>query len=242
MINPRRVFSMAIGIAALCLLSAPASQAQSVQLFSPASLGVDAVTTDYPQLEQAVLDNPYVLTTVDNVLTFTNNSPNVGNKWTRLDQFDSNTGEGLAFANFAPGTRLLLANSATQFTVAFDKGVKTVGFNANVAPFGPEEFQFEVFNGAKSLGTYTVSGVSSNDYTTNPAPFLGAGALGSDVITKLTMSVTNPRPEDLQIGFQISPVTYLTAPVPGPSALLTALLGMLPGAGLVLRRRRVQRG
>lgn len=242
MFNPRRVFAMAISIAALCLLIAPASQAQSVQLFSPASLGDDAVTADYPQLEQAVLDNPYVLTMTDNVLTFTNNSPNVGNKWTREDQYDPNTQKGLVFANFAPGTKLLLANSATQFTVTFGKGVQTVGFNANVGPFGPEEFEFEVFNGAKSLGTYTVSGVSGNDYTTNPAPFLGAGALGSDVITKLTMSVTNPRPEDLQIGFLISPVTYLTSPVPGPSALLTALLGALPGAGLVLRRRRIQRG
>lgn len=30
--------------------------------------------------------------------------------------------------------------------------------------------------------------------------------------------------------------------VPAPPALLTALLGMLPGAGLALRRRRIQRG
>lgn len=244
--NPRRVVSIAIGIVALGLLAAPASQAQSVQLFSPGDLGAGAVTADYPEPEQSVLDYPYVVTTADNVLTFTNNSPNTGNAWTRLDQFDPNTGTGQATANFAPGTKLLLANDATQFTVAFNKGVKTVGFNANVAPLGPEEFQFEVFNGDKSLGTYTVSGISSQDYTTNPAPFLGAGALGSDVITKLTMKVTLPTPENLDVGFLISPVTYNLnggpAPVPGPSALLTAILGAaMPGAGFALRRRAPSR-
>src|SRR5581483_11260079 len=195
-------------LVALALVAAPPLAAQSAQLLSPDQLGSAVITADFPDDEQAVLDYPYVVKTADNTLTFTNGSPIVKNEWTRLNQFDPDTGTGLVLANFAPGTKLLLANSTSQFTVTFAAGVKKVGFFANVAPLGPEEFRFEVFNGARSLGSYTVHGISSQSYAQNPAPFIGVIAQGNEVITRLTLNVTLPPPDALEIGFAISTVRY----------------------------------
>lgn len=195
-------------LVALGLLAAPPLPAQSIQLLSPDQLGSAVVTADFPDDEQAVLEYPYIFRTADNKLAFTNSSPYANNQWTRLNQFDPTTGAGLILANFAPGEKLLLANSTSRFTVAFENGVKKVGFFVNVAPLGPEEFRFEVFNRTRLLGIYTVRGISSQSYTQNPAPFIGAMALGKEVITRVRLNVTLPAPADLEIGFAVSTVRY----------------------------------
>ncbi len=222
---------IAVGLA----MSGAPARASVIQLTSPTQLGPRAVTLSHTATVN-LLPSPHVVSTADNVVTFT---LAVGD-WRRLD-------EGVnVVSDFSLGTHLLYTNNnngvdlegqgsiggggSGPVEIAFGRRVRAVGLRAQMGVLGLETLTFSAFDDLTILGTFSVTRVNGQ-HQDDSASFLGVRATGADAITRLTLDgiVTQggiPHENDFFFG----PVAYVAE----PSTVLLCLAGL----GLAIGRGR----
>lgn len=217
-----RLTAGALGLCCLLLAGAREARADAVQLFLRAQLSPAAATAQYAEPEFSLLSTPYVLAAAGNTFTFSNSG-----QFERRDD-----GPGFQ-TDFAAGTRLLLsqggANNVT--TIDFAGGVTELGFDLQDFPV-VGNFTVEVFNGATSLGTFSVADIAGDGVP----GFFGVGADGGDVITRLVIT-------GFTSNYAIGPLSYVNGPaapaeVPEPATLLLLSTGLAGAFGASRRRGR----
>jgi hypothetical protein len=227
---------------ALLLLLTRSAAASTIQIGSAAALGANDLF-DWGQVR--VLDgggNAIAQPSPRNVTS------NLGRTATVSDG-GSFTGlvEGTDwFGNFTAGERLLYSGdandpsaAATAFTVNFNTAVGGLGLQITSAAFFDFDASLEVFNGAASLGLFSVSGIMTG-FEDGSAPFLGALS-GSSNITRAVFTLTS----NTDFGFGVSRLLTAdaagTPPVdPGPAVPEPGTLSLLAigAVGTFVRRRR----
>jgi hypothetical protein len=150
------------------------------------------------------------------------------------------------FGNFTAGEHVLYSGdandasaAATALTVNFNTAVGGVGLQITSAAFLDFDASLEVFNGAASLGLFTVSGLMTGSGD-GSAPFLGALSDSSN-ITRAVFTLTS----NTDFGFGVNrlltadsadtPPVDPGAEVPEPGTLTLLAIG---AAGALVRRRR----
>jgi hypothetical protein len=240
-------FSFAPAVLALAFAAVPAHAAGITQLTSASQLASTdnvAVYPDTPNLTNGpiAVNSPYTVTAGANTLTFSDNGG------FQVDSTDN------GFVNENPLTNALIFPQGTSLldNQPFAggsypvNGPDTIDFAMPVSEFGVEafseddaqNFDVNVFDGATSLGTFSVINdlAGENDPTyqyTNAdfAPvFLGASA-PSEEITSIVISSPNTN----GAGFVLGPMSSTAVPEPSAFALTAFGLALLP---LAVRRRR----
>jgi hypothetical protein len=192
-----------------------------------------------------LLPSPYVVPTSDNEVTFTL----ALGEWRRLD-------EGVnVLSDFAPGTGLLYTNNNNGFDlngqgsiggggsgpveIAFARGVRAVGFQAQTNVLGVETFTFSAYDDSDLVGTFTVTRVNGQ-HEDGSASFLGVRTVGNERITRVVISSVVVQAGQPHVNdFSLGPVTYQ----PGPRGQRIAKLGFPdPIKGPALRAVRFAYG
>jgi PEP-CTERM motif len=156
------------------------------------------------------------------------------------------------FGNFTTGEGVLYSGdandpsaAATAFAVNFNVAVRSVGLQITSAAFFDFNAALEVFNGATSLGLFSVSGVMTG-MEDGSAPFLGASSDSANITravftlssnTDFGLGVNRLRTGDAEAS---GPPVDPGAVVPEPGTL--SLVGLGAAAAMTRRRRRVVGG
>jgi len=209
-----------LGAIVLCLVAIPA-YAGAIQLTSASQLNASDSVATYPGTNLTVLPSPVGLSVGGNVLTFT--KLGAGAFVISLN--------GLFGSSFPPNTAVLYTGNAYgqgggNIEIAFASPITELGFLVkNNFNFLAPPFSLAVYNNASLLGTFAVPG----DMGTQ---FLGALAIGGDLITRAVIS--SPLPD-----FAIGPMTFGNSPTAVPEPATIALLGIsLAGVSVKLRSKR----
>ena len=223
------------------LLLARSAAASTIQIGSAAALGANDFF-DWGQVR--VLDaggNAIAQPSPQNVTS------NLGRTATISDggSFTGLVEGGDWFSNFTVGDGVLYSGdandasaAATAFTVNFNTAVRGLGLQITSAAFLDFEASLEVFNGAASLGLFTVSGVMTGSGD-GSAPFLGAFSDSSN-ITRAVFTLTSNTDFGLGVNRLLTadgadtPPANPGAEVPEPGTLSLLTLGV---AGALVRRR-----
>jgi hypothetical protein len=232
-----------LAILALALLVLPRSAAAStIQIGSAAALGANDVF-DWGQVR--VLDgggNAIAQPSPQNVTS------NLG-RTASISEVGSFAGlvEGTDwFGNFTVGENVLYSGdvnhpsaAATAFTVNFNTAVGGVGLQITSAGFLDFDASLEVFNGAASLGLFTVSGIMTG-FEDGSAPFLGALSDSSN-ITRAVFTLTSNTDFGVGVNRLLTADAAGTPPVDsGPAVPEPGTLSLLAigAVGALVRRRR----
>lgn len=211
------------------------ANAEAIQSFSAAELSPGDSTFVDPDSYTVYSSSSVSFTTPDNLLTWSGNSVNEM-------YFSATAGDTYLGTAFPDGTQVF---GATGDMGAVDGGVVTLTFANAIDEFGvsveeynlgPYTLQFTVYNGAKSLGTFSANGNDTWD-STGTLSFEGAAVAGGDVITSVVF-------DDSAAGgsnnLAFGPVTYSDAPsVPEPATF--PLLGSGVAAFALFRSLRSAR-
>jgi hypothetical protein len=229
---------LALLVLPLMMLAGPAA-ASTIQIGSAAALGANDFF-DWGQVR--VLDgggNPVAQPSPQSVTS------NLGRT--------ASISDGVAFTglvegtdwigNFLAGENVLYSGdgndptaAAKAFSVDFATAVRGTGLQITPAAFLDFDASLEVFNGATSLGLFTVSGVMTG-FEDGTAPFLGALSDSSN-ITRAVFTLTSNADFGLGVNRLLtadSPGTPPNSPVPEPGTLSLLAIG---AAGALARRRR----
>jgi hypothetical protein len=213
----------------LCLLfAAGAAQAQVTQVADRASLNANDI------VEWGSLQTQGILTPLPN--PFTHNSQRGLNlSVTHPDAPSSSFSTddtSIWGGNFTAGDDLVYtAQNRGAWTITFAYPVFAVGTQFNSIQFESFTASMEAFDeGGNSLGVFTRQGVTANTYD-NTAPFVGISSETAE-IKSLRLSISTPN------GFAINQMTVRSGVVPAPSSVAAFILGAVPGAAMLLRRRR----
>jgi len=150
------------------------------------------------------------------------------------------------FGNFTAGETVLYsgdvndpAAAASALAVNFNTAVRGVGLQITSAGFLDFGASLEVFNGATSLGLFTVSGIMTG-FEDGSAPFLGALSDSSN-ITRAVFTLTSNADFGLGVNRLLTADSPGTPPVePGPAVPEPGTLSLLAigAAGALVRRGR----
>ncbi len=223
----RKNLLASIFLIVLGLFAASPTRADVVQLTNPGQLGAGNINVPLPSgAGEPIITSPLVLTAGGRSVTL------------NLTRADSNrsfqafvVGAGSGFS-FPAGTTLLDTLGNDPLQIDFAGGVTQIALRAQSNTAGAGAFNFTAFNGNVVLGTFSVA------FSNTAVSFIGVGATGNDIITRLVLS-SAPMSGDRQ-GFSFGQISILPAAATAvPEPVTMTLLGIgLAGAAAKLRRRR----
>lgn len=247
---------VSVALCALAALGGTAAHAQgAAQLFSP--LGAGASTVTYDLGKKGLLSSPYSVVGAGDTVTFiaTGSDPGGVNPnffQTLTNSYQPGTTTPLLDPNAFPlGTHLIdtydskTSTPTAPLEIDFASGVSSFGLYGQSAAQDTYNFSFSVFNGSTLLDTVPfTTAITPNIVGSGQATFVGAQALGTNVITKviLTSSSTaiDPATGAAYTGnsndFYFGPLSF-NAPIPAVPEASTVVgfgVGTLLFAGLVL--------
>ncbi len=242
----RRMMGIAVMGGLVTLATMSPTWAQVIQLTTPNSLLTGDEVFSYSGT-QGQVDAPLTLTGTTNTLTLTalTGTPAAGTPGNGLFYFQTSDGTSVDATAFPTGTPLLeTSGQATgalfptpsgPLKIDFAQGVKGFGLYAQNEASDTETFHLSVISALTGTTTINYAPVdnSSNQGT---AVFIGAGALGNDLITSLTISSDSTQPGAAN-DFLFGPITA-GATAPEPSSLVILAFGGIATVRTLLRRRK----